>query len=523
MTFYDALVIGSGFGGTMAAHTLIHAGQRVLMLERGGWVRRGFHNWSEDQVGLLSEHYLTESPYLVYDERGRSTIGAFSCVGGPSVFYGGVALRFREEDFESNPDLDGNSGAAWPYAYGDLEPYYAAAERIIGVAGETGKDPTEPRRSGPYGGAPGQLSEISSRITDAARRLGFRPFRLPLAINYGAASARSACVACGTCDGFACAIGAKNDLATSVLPNLVDGGLELRPYTVAVRILAERGRVTGVICADPRNGERTIYRARCVVLAAGALGSPHLILASGIHRCNPGGHVVGRYLMRHLNRIVFGVFPGAFESRFQKQIGIHDLYFGDPEAGEPRGKLGGIQQVGTPPGSLVRQQLAGPLGAVCAPLARHLTGLLTIAEDQPQFDNRVVLDSSHSDRFGLPRLSVSHRYTRRDRTASNVLMRAARAVLRKAGAWAFYQHQIRTFSHAVGTVRMGRDPRTSALDQYGRFRGLDNLFVLDGSFMPRSSGVNPSLTIAANALRGTAALVGNTPRHQRSRHVLIAG
>jgi choline dehydrogenase-like flavoprotein len=524
MTAYDALVIGSGFGGTMAAHTLVHAGLRVLMLERGTWVRRGPQNWTGEQVGLLGEHYAAESPYLVYDERGRSTAGAFSCVGGPSVFYGGVALRFRAEDFESNPDVDGDSGAAWPYTYGDLEPYYAAAERIIGVAGESGEDPTEPPRSGPYTEPAGPLAPVSARIAEAARSLGFHPFRLPLAINYGAAPGRSRCIACGTCDGFACAIGAKNDLATSVLPSLAERGLELRPQQVATRILAEQGRVTGVVCADARTGERTVYRAKRVVLAAGALGSPHLILSSGLQRCNSGGHVVGRYLMRHLNRIAFGVFPQppAPDGRFHKQIGIHDLYFGDATSNKLRGKLGGIQQVGTPPGSLVRQQLAGPLGAICAPLVGHLTGLLTIAEDQPQFNNRVVLDPNHTDRFGLPRLVVSHRYTKRDIVASRLLMQAARAVLRRAGAWACYQHQIRTFSHAVGTVRMGRDPRTSALDQFGRFRGVDDLYVLDGSFMPRSAGVNPSLTIAANALRAAAFLVGDTPRQKRFRYVLAA-
>lgn len=525
MTTHDVLVIGSGFGGTMAAHTLVHAGFRVLMLEKGDWVRRGPHNWTGEQVGLLGEHYSTESPYLVHDEQGRSTVGAFSCVGGPSVFYGGVALRFRAEDFESNPDLDSNSGAAWPYTYEDLEPYYAAAERIIGVAGESGQDPTEPRRSAPYAEPPGPLAPVSERMAEAARGLGFHPFRLPLAINYGAASNRSRCVGCGTCDGFACAIGAKNDLATGVLPALVERGLELRAQHAAIEILAERGRVTGVVCADVRTGERTIHRAECVVLAAGALGSPHLILASNLHRCNPGGHVVGRYLMRHLNRIAFGMFPRppAPDGRFHKQIGIHDLYFGNADSGKLRGKLGGIQQVGTPPASLVRQQLAGPLGAVGGLLVGHLTGLLTIAEDQPQFNNRVALDPTHTDRFGLPRLVVSHRYTKRDIAASRLLMQGARAVLRRTGAWACYQHQIRTFSHAVGTMRMGRDPRTSALDERGRFRGLDNLYVLDGSFMPRSGGVNPSLTIAANALRAAAFLVGSTPRDDRARYALSAG
>jgi choline dehydrogenase-like flavoprotein len=524
MTAYDALVIGSGFGGTMAAHALVHAGQRVLMIERGNWVRRGPHNWSGEEVGLLGRHYDTESPYLVHDDTGPSTAGAFFCVGGPSVFYGGVALRLRSEDFESDPDLDGSSGAAWPYAYADLEPYYTAAERIIGVAGVAHEDPTEPWHSGQYTESPGPLSAISQRISDAARSLGYQPFRLPLAINHGAAPGRAPCAACGTCDGFACAIGAKNDLATSVLPGLIERGLELRPRSAAVRILAERGRVTGVAVVDLRTCRTTVYRARRVILAAGALASPHLLLASGLHRFNPGGHVVGRYLMRHLNRIVFGAFARqpAPDGRFHKQIGIHDLYFGDPEAREPRGKLGGIQQLATPPGSLVRSQLAGPLGALGARVVGYLTGLLTIAEDQPQFGNRVVVDASRTDGVGLPSLTVTHRYSGRDRAASSALAQAARAVLRRAGAWGFYHHRIGTFSHAVGTIRMGRDPRTSALDGYGRFRGLDNLFVLDGSFMPRSGGVNPSLTIAANALRAAAYLVTTPNRRQRIEHALLA-
>jgi choline dehydrogenase-like flavoprotein len=521
MTTYDALVIGSGFGGMMAAHTLVHSGLRVLMLERGDWVVRSPETWHGDQVGPLGRHCHTESPYDVYDGRGRSTTGAFFCVGGPSVFYGGVALRFRAEDFESNPDIEAGSGAAWPYSYADLEPYYMEAERIIGVAGVAGADPTEPPRSAGYAEPPAPLAPVSARIAGAARELGFTPFPLPLAINYGAAPQRNRCIGCGTCDGFACAIGAKNDLATSVLPGLLERGLELRPRTVAVRILADRGQVTGVVAQDTRSQEQRVYRAKRVILAGGALASPHLLLASGLQRNNPGGHVVGRYLMRHLNRIVFGLFPGAPapDGRFHKQIAIYDLYFGDPSV-QQRGKLGGIQQIGTPPASLVRQQLAGPLGAIAARLCGLVTGLLTIAEDQPQFENRVTLDPRHPDRHGLPRLVISHRYSRRDDAASRVLLRTARNVLRRAGALASYQHGIRTFSHAVGTVRMGVDPRTSALDQYGRFRGLDNLYVLDGSFMPRSGGVNPSLTIAANALRSAAFLASDTHSAEGSRYAV---
>jgi choline dehydrogenase-like flavoprotein len=96
---------------------------------------------------------------------------------------------------------------------------------------------------------------------------------------------------------------------------------------------------------------------------------------------------------------------------------------------------------------------------------------------------------------------IRHRHTERDEASRRALLRHARAILKEAGARAFYTHEIRTFSHGGGTVRMGRDPRTSPLDGRCAFRGVENLSVVDASALPVAGGVNPSLTIAANALR----------------------
>jgi choline dehydrogenase-like flavoprotein len=251
-----------------------------------------------------------------------------------------------------------------------------------------------------------------------------------------------------------------------------------------------------------------------VVLAAGALATPQLLLASGLQRLNPGGHVIGRYLMRHYNKIVFGIFPHPPNpgGGFHKQLAVHDLYFGDSALKYPRGKLGGIQQLATPPVGLVRTQLPLVIGPVCARWVGHLTGLLTIAEDQPQYENRALLDGAALDCVGLPALQVTHRYSERDRAASRALVEAASAILRRAGAWALYRHRIDSFSHAVGTARTGSDPRTSAVDSECRFRGIENLYVVDGSVMPTSAAVNPSLTIAAIALRAAHILSGQ-PTH----------
>lgn len=512
---YDAVVIGSGFGGSMAARQLVRAGQRVLMVERGDWVPRGPRNWAPGSTVDLTPHYSRETPYGVTgDDQGE--VGLYACVGGPSVFYGGVSLRFRQEDFRPDPEIVGDSGAEWPLDYGDLETWYTEAERILDVAGQPGADPTEPPRSAPYPQELPELSTASRRMAEAARRLGLSPFPLPLAINYRAPEngGRQACARCTTCDTFACAIGAKNDLATVLLPRLLEEGLELRSRTVAVRLEEQGGRVRTLRCVERDTGRRLSFRARRFVLAAGALGTPHLLLASGLEALNPGGWAIGRHLMRHRNAIVFGVFPHPPDpvGEFHKQVGIHDYYFDAAGNGRVGGrKLGAIQQVQTPPVELVRQHMPELLRYVMDPRVDHLGGLLVIAEDQPRPENRLELDPRRADRFGLPRARIVHRYTRRDRAAGRALARRARRVLREAGALFFYVHQIRTFSHAVGTVRLGPDPSGAPLDGHGRFRGVENLWVVDGSVLPTSAGLNPSLTIAAFALRAGERMAREDP------------
>ncbi len=500
---YDAIVIGSGFGGSLVARSLVLAGHRVLLLERGSWVDRGPHNWDSDASLEIGPYYSLESPYRVLSGGHRKTMGAVWAVGGASVFYGAVSLRFRERDFRPDASITGDSGARWPYDYAELEPYYTRAEAILDVAGEAGADPIEPRRSSDYPGRLNGLSPVSEMIGGAAQRLGLRPFRLPLAITYFDGGEAAACIGCGTCDTFACAIEAKNDIASHVLPGLIDRGLELRDNAVVTRLAERNGRVAAVECCDRRTGERFRVTARLVVLSAGALGSAHLLLASDLARLNPGGHTIGRYLMRHCSAISFGYFrdlpSGGID--FQKQLGINDFYFGHPSVKEPVGKLGSIQQLQSPPVGLVRATFPRPLGRMVSPMLRHATGLLAMAEDQPRYENHVAVDRGRPDRFGLPQLVIRFRHSRRDLRARRALVKVATAVLRKAGASFCYVHRIRTFSHAMGTVRMGDDARRSALDPYCRFRGLENLFVVDGSFMPTSAAVNPSLTIAANALR----------------------
>jgi choline dehydrogenase-like flavoprotein len=504
---FDAVIIGSGFGGALAAHALVDAGWSVLMLERGDWVERGEAASRIENFVLCGPHFTNESGYSVQQQRRRiKSIGALFCVGGASVFYGGVSFRMRERDFAPASEIVGDSAAEWPISYADLEPYYGEAERIIGVSGSDEGDPTAPWRSTRYWAPPTPFSPVSERVAAAARSLGLHPFHMPRAIHEGGEPGRPICIRCGACDGFACPVSAKNDLATRVIAPMMGRGLRMASGTAAVRLIERRGRIEAIECVERATGKRFTVRAREFILAAGALATPHLLLASGLDRLNPAGDVVGRYLMRHVNTLNYGYLrEPVTDNGFGKDLAIHDFYEGDTAPDAPAGPLGSIQSLPTPPLGLVKLQVAAPLPWLAGRFMRRAAGLLTIAEDQPRRENRVTLDHG-VDGVGLPGLRITHHYTSRDIAADRALRARAGRILRAAGALVCYRRLIRTFSHALGTVRMGRDERTSPLDEVCRFRGIENLRVVDASAFPTSSAVNPSLTIAANALRVAASM-----------------
>lgn len=499
---FDAVIVGSGFGGCMTAKKLVEAGWTVAMVERGEWVTRNPENWGRYASIDLTPHYDKSLPYQVTKGGNKKEMGVYSCVGGPSVFYGGVSFRFREKDFTPPPEIIGDSQAEWPISYDDLSPYYDEAERILNIAGESGIDPTEPKRNIPFPQTPGALADISKLVKNAAEKKGLKPFHLPLAINYEDKT-RQTCEACTTCDTFACAIEAKNDLPTMIIQKLIDKGMTLFHSTIATNIEYKNGKATSIVCQQKETNTPITIHGKEIIISAGALASPHLILNSGLDQYNPAGNIVGKYLMRHVNAIIFGIFPGVADkqNRFHKQLAIMDYYFGHKDIDFPKHKLGSLQQIPTPPPGLVENEAPPPLGKLAAKGVRLLTGLLAIAEDQPQFKNGLHIDASKKGKYNMATPYVYSEYSPRDLAAIDVLSKKAKEIMKGTGSWLHYIHHIKTFSHAVGTIRMGNDPSTSPLDPYCQFRGVQNLSVIDASFMPTSAAVNPSLTISANALR----------------------
>lgn len=499
-TLYDVVIVGSGFGGGTMAYALSRAGLNVLLVERGGWPHRDDTDWNGRAI-LLDGRYRGESPIAVDQKPDGAPVQSFpnEAVGGNSIFFGGASLRLREADF-----------ARWPIAYRDLERHYTAAEQLLEVHGTAGRDPVEPPRSSPYPFAPLPLTAPAQRIFSAAEKLGWHPFQIPVAINH-AGPREPKCINCFTCDGFPCRIGAKNDVTQTALAKADPARLSILARTVAAKLGVRDGRVVALDAIDRDGDRRFTVRAKLFVIAAGALATPALMLRSGFERLDASG-AIGRYLMRHCNAMLGFLFP--FRTNPQavnhKQVCISDFY--ESVRKTDGTALGVIQDMCMPPPDVVRA--LGPRGFRWAAYlgAAHIQTLLCIAEDQPQADNRVALDASGAaDRWSQPLATVHHRYAEGDLRRRDQLVAHARRVLRAAGGVAGKVRLIDSFSHAVGTARFGLDPTASVLDRHCRFWSLPNLFAVDGSFMPTSGGVNPSLTITANALRVAEHVAANFP------------
>lgn len=510
---YEYIIIGSGFGGAFAAYNLAKAGRDVLVVERGVWVARDDSCWDEVKLHLEDPMYRGCTPFYINQKKGKvEESWPDDTVGGMSTFYGAAAFRMREDDFLGAPGGDfevRNGETAWPVSYRDMEPFYDEAERLQMVAGMRGEDVTEPKRKSDFPQKAPVLTAPSKRIWDAAEKLGLHPAHIPLAINFKGTRDGNACVMCHTCDHYLCKVEAKNDLSVAVLPEAMRYGAAVLANCRVVRINVVKGKAVSVDIVDQENGEKREIKAKNIICAAGALATPHLLVTSGIeHEC-PRGDIIGRHLMRHINGVVSGIMPVRAnpEEVFHKLVSISDYYHGDPEKKKsPAGGWGIIQEIHTPGTGVMKANVPAGLKNVAAFASQFLLNLLCIAEDVPQYSNRVYPDISRSDRFGMPALRVYHRYAARDYAARKALYRVARRILVKAGALPVYTFPIETFSHAIGTCRFGTSPDTSVLDPECRVWGVKNLYVTDASFMPSGGSVNPSLTIGANALRVSSLL-----------------
>jgi choline dehydrogenase-like flavoprotein len=499
---YDVIIIGTGAGGGTLAYKLAPSGKRILVLERGGYLPREPENWDSKEVFLKSRYLTQERWYDKHGQRFRPHAQYF--VGGNTKFYGSILFRFREHDFGEIRHHGGIS-PAWPISYADLEPYYAEAERIYLVHGKAGEDPTEAPRSGAFPHPEVSHEPRIQEIHDSLARAGYSPFHLPVGIDLDETDPeKGRCVRCDRFDGFPCLTDGKADAhVCAIRPALQHENVTLLTHSKVERLETDSsGRtVTGVVV--DRGGFEERFTGDLVVVSAGGVNSAALLLRSASD-AHPNGLAnssdqVGRNYMAHLNSAVIAISQTPNETRFQKTLGINDFYEGADDFGFP---LGHIQTLGKTDKNILKGGAPwfAP-GLALDYLAKHAIDFWLTTEDIPLPENRVTVGRDGS--IHLAKTYVNTEPHRRLLGKLKELLGPMGCHTTAIPRWSVLGQQIPIagIAHNCGTVRFGDDPATSALDVNCKAHDVDNLYVVDTSFFPSSSAVNPALTAMANALR----------------------
>jgi choline dehydrogenase-like flavoprotein len=499
---YDVIIIGSGAGGGTLAYRLAPTGLRVLLLERGDYVRREIENWDSAEV-FGKARYKTKEEWVCKDGTSFHP-GQHYYVGGQTKFYGAILFRLRERDF-GEVRHHGGISPAWPLSYEDFEPYYTEAERLYHVHGEAGEDPTEAPRSTPFPYRAASHEPRIQRLSDDLERVGLHPFHLPVGVRLNEDDPnKSVCVRCTRLDGFPCLVEGKADAhVCAVRPALEHPNVTLLTNAKVERLETDpSGRtVTGVV-ADRGDGRET-FTAGVVVVSAGAVNSAALLLRSA-GDSHPNGLAnasdqVGRNYMCHINSAMIAISQEPNPTRFQKTLGVNDFYWGSDDFDFP---LGHIQMLGKSDANILKGGAPwfAP-GFALDYVARHAIDFWLTTEDLPQPDNRVLVGKDGR---------IHLHYTDRNTEGHKRLLAKLKKLLPQLGCHETLlpNQMIRDeripvagVAHQCGTVRFGVDPESSVLDVNCKAHDVDNLYVVDTSFFPSSSAVNPALTAMANALR----------------------
>ena len=508
---YDVIVIGSGPGGASLVHRLGATGRKILLLERGDYLKREPKNWDAKAVFVDGVY---QAPDTWYGADGKSFHpGLHYYVGGNSKVYGSALFRLRERDFDEIRHKDGIS-PAWPLPYAAFEPHYNdAAEKLFHVHGQRGEDPTEPVASAPFPYPAVSHEPKIQSLHDKLADKGYHPFHLPLGIlmdeKGGQVTPTSRCIRCDAFDGFPCLLNGKADAQVMC----VDPALALYPnVTLLTGAYAERletgagGRTVKTVHVT-RAGQHEEYSADIVVVACGALSSALLLLRSH-DAAHPNGLAngsdqVGRNYMRHNQSVLMALSKDTNDTVFQKTLAVADFYFGADDYAWP---LGLIQMCAKTHPAQITGEIAPAWLADYLPdmpfaaMARHSMDFWLSSEDTPDPANRIYYDG---DRVVLDlkenNMEAHHRL--RAKLQHILADTGTHATLIDRSLYFGKDIPIAGTAHQAGTARFGADPATSVLDLDCKAHELDNLYVTDASFFPSIGAVNPTLTIIANALR----------------------
>jgi choline dehydrogenase-like flavoprotein len=589
----EVLVIGSGAGGSPLANTLVKGGHQVLMLEKGPLMRTqqqapdGLSDFKRDELfatgaekrltvpgmanigaSFYSSHVepdLNDEPHVYRNSDGKdyATIEGYTAqvVGGGTQLYGGVSLRFTPDDLRlqsfnaGRSDLRGDPNGEveheardWPVSYQELEPFYAEAERVVGICGtrENQEKPTSAEHYQP----PLEPNPVSRFVAQGMDALGMKRYRTPLAVitEDHEPSGRKVptdheTIKTAFVNRYGDPLGLKSNTWVTLLhPIAGDPSFELRANCVVTHLEAEGNRVTRAHYRDPAGNRRTVT-AKTIIVACSAIESVRLLALSGQNdpafdqRIRASG-LLGSYFLTHC----FGGASAVLPERADKSKTLDSDWATDHCARADWIRAQGLWAGGAIynntsdaalPISLARTWQAQDMDNIWKGYLSDVdmvgkgfedylennfgrrVSVSFMANQVPQRDNRIELHPTVRDKWGRPVAYILKDWHSHDQELMGTLAHQCGEILRNAGEGVRFDGEgsvggqvSRIANHVLGGARFGTDPKDSVLDRDNRAWELENLYVTDGAFMPTSGGANPTLTIQANSLRVGQVLLG---------------
>jgi choline dehydrogenase-like flavoprotein len=554
-TLYDAVIVGSGAGGGMAAYVLAHAGLKVLMLEAGPFFdpaknsaqlkfpwespRRGagtntrnfgdfdaaFGGWSLD-----GEPYTTKNGTDFQWFRSRM-------LGGRTNHWGRISLRMGPYDFQPKDGLT----TAWPITYDDVKPFYDKVDRLIGIFGTVEGLENEP--DGIFlPPPPPRLNELyikkgakKAGVTTIASRGSILTQALPNNKD------RGACFYCGQCNRSCKVYGDFSSSSCLVIPAIKTGNLTVISNAMAREVLTDnQGLATGISYINKDDMQEYQVKGKIVILGASACESARLLLNSK-SSAHPGGlanssGVVGKYLHDSTGAGASGWLPELMDRKRYNEDGVGAIHIyspwwlGNKKLDFPRGYhieyggglhmpgygfMDGIEaQNGLVPGRDGKMKDAGGFGADLKNDYRRFYGAsfgmsgrgTAIARE----DNYCEIDPEVVDKYGIPVLRFHYKWANEEINQAKHMQDTFQEIMHEMGAIANPPEGPETMYglkapgviiHEVGTVRMGDDPKKSALNKYNQAHDCNNLFVVDAGPFVQQGDKNATWTILALSMR----------------------